>query len=69
MEEKINNNAIIHIVICNTKYEDGTNEDTLMRIYSTADKAIKAKEYEEERAKEKGFGDCKSFRVESWMVW
>lgn len=65
----MNSNSTVHIVIGNTKYDDGTSKDTLMRIYSTADKAIKAKEYEEERAKENGFDDRKSFRVESWMVW
>lgn len=65
----MNENSIVHIVICNTTYEDGTNKDTLMRIYSTEDKAIKAKEFEENRAKENGFDGCQSFRVESWMVW
>ena len=65
----MDNNLVVHIVICNTKYDDGTNKDVLMRIYSTADKAIEAVKEYEERAKENGVGNCCTYRVESWIVW
>lgn len=52
----------------NSENEDEVDKDIILSVYKTEDSAIKAKEVNEERAKEYGFDDD-VFAVKKWKVW
>lgn len=52
----------------NSENEGEVDKDIILSVYKTEDSAIKAKEVNEERAKEHGFDDD-VFAVKAWNVW